>query len=63
VRLEHGAAGDQRVGSLDALARKIADEVASVRAYFTACAGSVAELPGAQAERAPLRDERAGVLQ
>ena len=37
VRLEHGAAGEQRVGSLDALARNIADEVASVRAYFTAC--------------------------
>jgi riboflavin kinase/FMN adenylyltransferase len=34
VRLEHGVAGEERVGSLDALVRKIADDVASVRAYF-----------------------------
>jgi riboflavin kinase/FMN adenylyltransferase len=34
VRLEHGVAGEERVGSIDALVRKIADDVASVRAYF-----------------------------
>jgi riboflavin kinase / FMN adenylyltransferase len=37
VKVEHKVADEVRVGSLDALARKIADEVASVRAYFTAC--------------------------
>ena len=34
VRIEHEVAGEERVGSLDALVRKIADDVASVRAYF-----------------------------
>jgi len=35
VKLAHKVAEEVRVGSLDALARKIADDVASVRAYFT----------------------------
>jgi riboflavin kinase/FMN adenylyltransferase len=35
VKLEHKVAEEIRVGSLYALARKIADDVASVRAYFT----------------------------
>jgi riboflavin kinase/FMN adenylyltransferase len=34
VRLEHKVADEVRLASLDALARKIADDVASVRAYF-----------------------------
>ena len=36
VRLEHAVAGEERVGSLDALVRKIAHDVASVRDYFAA---------------------------
>ena len=34
VRLAHRVAGEERVGSLDALVRKIADDVMSVRVYF-----------------------------
>jgi riboflavin kinase / FMN adenylyltransferase len=34
VRLEHKVADEIRMGSINALARKIADDVALVRAYF-----------------------------
>jgi riboflavin kinase / FMN adenylyltransferase len=41
VKLEHKVADEVRLGSLDALAQKIAADVASVRAYFAATSGRV----------------------
>jgi riboflavin kinase/FMN adenylyltransferase len=38
VRLEHKVADEVRLASLDALARKVADDVTSVRAYFAGAA-------------------------
>jgi riboflavin kinase/FMN adenylyltransferase len=39
VHLAHKVADEIRVGSLDALARKIADDVAAVRRYFAGMTG------------------------
>ncbi len=51
VMIAHKVSDEVRVDSLDSLARKIADDVAAVRAWFALAAGRAIQRPGTRTSR------------